>query len=112
MSIEEIGCCGAYCRTCPEFRKSRCRGCKLGYVIGERDIKKARCKIKVCCIEKGFNSCADCPELESCTTIQAFLNHKGYKYRKYKEAIDFIVANGYDKFLAIADNWKNQYGKY
>ena len=28
---EEIGCCGAYCKTCREFEKT-CKGCKLGYL--------------------------------------------------------------------------------
>ena len=27
---EEIGCCGAYCGTCREYRKT-CKGCKTRY---------------------------------------------------------------------------------
>ena len=48
MSISEIGCCGAYCRTCSAFIEQVCKGCKVGY----------------------------------------------------------------DAFLAVADKWKNAYGKY
>jgi hypothetical protein len=29
-----------------------CRGCKLGYEHGERDLSKAKCEIKVCFFEK------------------------------------------------------------
>ncbi len=112
MSIKELGCCGAYCKTCPVFKEKLCRGCKLGYQNGERDISKAKCKIKVCCIKKGFNSCADCNQFSSCDIIQGFYKKNGYKYKKYKEAIEFIWSNGYAKFIKIADKWKIQYGKY
>jgi hypothetical protein len=88
-----------------------CLGCKLGYGSGGRDISKAKCKIKVCCM-RGYNSCADCAEYSSCNTIQGFYAKNGDKYRKYREATEFIRANGYDKFLAIADGWKRAYGKY
>jgi hypothetical protein len=112
MSIEEIGCCGAYCRTCKVLKENLCRGCKLGYADGARDISKAKCKMKVCCIKKQYNSCADCNDYDSCDIIQSFYKKNGYKYKKYKEALDFIKANGYDKFIRIADKWKMQYGKY
>jgi len=112
MSIEEIGCCGAYCGTCQVIRENHCRGCKLGYSDGTRDISKAKCKIKVCCIRKQYNSCADCDDYDSCDIIQGFFKKNGYKYKKYKEALDFIKANGYEEFIKIADGWKMQYGKY
>ena len=112
MSIEELGCCGAYCRTCPGFRDGPCRGCKLGYESGERDLSKARCKIKVCCMTKGFNSCADCSQYNSCDSLQGFYRKNGYKYGKYREATEFIRAKGYAHFIRIAEAWKAQYGKY
>ena len=112
MGIEEIGCCGAYCGTCKVIRENFCKGCKLGYKEGQRDINKARCKIKVCCIKKKNNSCADCSEYESCDIIREFHNKNGYKYRKYKEAIEFIRANGYEEFIRVAEPWKMQYGRY
>ena len=112
MSIEAIGCCGAYCGTCKVIRENQCLGCKLGYADGSRDLEKARCKIKVCCMNKGYNSCADCREVDACEILQSFFHKNGYKYRKYKEAIDFIRANGYEAFLRIADRWALQYGKY
>ena len=112
MSVEEIGCCGAYCRTCKVFATEACKGCKVGYKSGERDICKAKCKIKVCCITKKFNSCADCTEYDACAIMQQFLNHSGHKYVKYSQAIMYIKNNGYDAFLEKADSWGNAYGKY
>ena len=112
MSIEEIGCCGAYCGTCRVIKEGACRGCKLGYGNGERDLALAKCKMKVCCITKGYASCADCDDYSTCDILQGFLGKNGYKYKKYREALEFIRENGYDAFLEIADGWKNQYGKY
>lgn len=68
--------------------------------------------MKVCCIVKGFNSCADCEIYGTCEIIQGFYSKKSYKYKKYEEATLFIKEKGYGKFLEIADGWKNQYGKY
>jgi hypothetical protein len=112
MSILEIGCCGAYCKTCPEYRKTRCRGCKIGYENGQRDIKQARCRMKVCCMGKGFDTCADCDNYSTCVTINSFYGKKSYKYKKYAEATRFIREKGYRRFLEAADGWKNQYGRY
>lgn len=38
-----IGCCGAYCGTCRALLDKTCKGCKLGYDDGKRDIRAARC---------------------------------------------------------------------
>ncbi len=112
MSIEAIGCCGAYCGTCPELLNGNCKGCKLGYASGERDLSKARCRMKVCCVGKELDSCADCAEYKSCDVLNAFLGKNSYKYKKYRQALESIRANGYEKFLALADTWNRQYGKY
>ncbi|HBE04290.1 MAG: hypothetical protein A2096_03985 [Spirochaetes bacterium GWF1_41_5] len=111
MKKEKIGCCGAYCGTCPALKKGLCKGCKTGFITGERNLSKARCKIKICCIQNGFNTCADCSLFTSCGIIQNFYIKKGYKYKKYKNAIEFIRASGYDKFLKNTVHWKIQYGK-
>jgi hypothetical protein len=114
MSIKEIGCCGAYCKTCRAYStEGACRGCKLGYETGERDIAKARCKIKICCFrDRHFETCTDCPDYPSCKTIQNLYMKHGYKYGKYKQSIEFIRENGYPRFLDIANNWKGPYGKF
>ena len=108
---EKIGCCGAYCRTCREFLKT-CKGCKLGYLDGSRELRRAKCGMKVCCLTKGHITCADCERFDSCETLQGFLLHPGYKYSKCGQALAFIRANGYSAFLEVADRWKNAYGKF
>ncbi|OFY61946.1 MAG: hypothetical protein A2Y71_09140 [Bacteroidetes bacterium RBG_13_42_15] len=108
-----IGCCGAYCKTCKPYIEGFCKGCKLGYDSGKRDIKEAKCRIKVCCFgDKKLDTCADCVNLYTCPTIGNLFAHNGYKYQKYKQAIEFIKENGYSEFIKIADKWKNAYGKY
>ncbi len=111
MSKEEIGCCGAYCGTCKAYNKP-CKGCKIGYGDGGRNIDKAKCAIKVCCVKRGYLSCADCAEIEVCLILNGFYNKSGYKYGKYKQAVQYIRRNGYDAFLKIADKWTNAAGKY
>ena len=108
---EEIGCCGAYCGTCREFEKT-CKGCKPGYLDGSRGLSRARWKMKKCCLTKGHITCADCEEYDRCEIIQVFINHPGYKYGKYKQALEFIHAYDYAAFMKAAENWKNAYGKY
>ncbi len=107
-----VGCCGAYCRTCKPYKDGFCKGCKLGFDTGERDISRARCSIKLCCFrDKGFETCADCPKLESCSIIRSWHSKKGYKYGKYRQAIEFIRKNSYPEFFRLADRWNNAYGK-
>lgn len=68
--------------------------------------------MKVCCIGKGLNTCADCATYLTCAIIRGFYSKKSYKYQKYEQATLFIRQKGYRCFLEVADGWKNQYGKY
>ncbi|MFH2106515.1 MAG: DUF3795 domain-containing protein [Candidatus Micrarchaeota archaeon] len=107
-----IGCCGAYCKTCKVFIEGVCKGCKLGYIEGKRDIGKAKCIMKICCFkEKKMETCADCPKCPDCNIIHNFYSKRGFKYKKYKQAIEFIKKNGYSKFVKLADEWNGPYGK-
>jgi len=109
--IRYIGCCGAYCKTCKPFIDGVCMGCKIGFDTGERDINNARCKIKLCCFKNHkLNTCADCAEFPSCSLIHDWFSKTGYKYRKYKQSIEFIIEYGYSKFIELANNWKGAYG--
>ena len=110
-NTEKIGCCGAYRKTCRELQKN-CKGCKLGYLDGSRDLSRAKCKIKRCCLAKGHITCADCRDYDCCEVIQTFIHHPGYKYSKYGQALGFIRIYDYASFLKTAENRKNAYGKY
>lgn len=109
--IALIGCCSAYCGTCRALKDGACKGCKLGYDDGTRDVRSARCAMKRCClIEKKFETCADCPDYEDCKILQDFFNKKGYKYKKYRQSLEFIRKFGYQKFIQSARSWKSAYG--
>jgi hypothetical protein len=117
MTIKEVGCCGAYCKTCMEQQKEKypnertCRGCKLGYESGERDLSKAKCEIKFCCFrERRLETCADCPDYP-CEILGVFWSKKGWKYKQYKKQLEFIKKNGYEEFLKRADEWKGPRGR-
>ena len=112
MSVLGIGCCGAYCKTCKAFQGGNCRGCKLGYENGERNLDKSKCKIKLCCFkENKLQTCADCKEFNSCTVIQHWYMKTGSKYQRYKKSSEYIRVKGYKNFLKIADGWKDASGK-
>lgn len=108
-----IGCCGAYCKTCKPYIEGFCKGCKIGFDTGERDINKAKCKIKLCCFkDRMLDTCADCADLKTCQILNSWYDNKGAKYKKYREAIYFIKDHGYSEFASVAENWKNAYGKF
>ena len=110
--IRYIGCCGAYCKTCKPYIEGYCKGCKLGYDTGERDINRAKCKIKLCCFkERKLETCSDCTDFASCEIIGSLYNKSGYKYQKYRQSIEFIMKNGYSKFIKLANQWKGAYGR-
>ena len=50
-----VAFCGLYCGACRAYLKDRCPGC--------HDHEKASwCKVRICCLEAGYSSCADCTE--------------------------------------------------
>jgi hypothetical protein len=113
VSQIDIGCCAAYCGTCRALADGTCPGCRSGYDTSERDINKARCRIKICCIKKmgTASTCADCPDYLSCDTLHGLYRKNGYKYGRYRQSFEFIRAHGYDRFLEATEQWKGAYGK-
>jgi len=113
MTILEIGCCGAYCKTCIKQQiekypnKKSCLGCKLGYENDTRNIDRAKCKIKICCFkEKQLNTCADCSNYP-CNILEKFFSKGRVKYQKQ---LDYIRDKGYKKFLKNANQWNGSSG--
>lgn len=107
-----IACCGFYCKTCKEFTSGLCKGCKLGYDTGARDINKVKCKIKLCCYkDKNFATCADCKEFPDCTIISTRFKIGTYQNKKCLESLHFIKNYGTSNYIKISDKWKNHCGK-
>ncbi len=51
--IALVAHCGLYCGTCRAYRRGRCPGC--------HDNEQASwCKVRTCCLENDYSSCAEC----------------------------------------------------
>ena len=48
-----IAFCGLYCAACKKFTSAKCPGCK-------GNNKASWCKVRTCCLDNSYNSCADC----------------------------------------------------
>lgn len=61
-STEHIAACGLYCGACRKFLAGKCPGCKL-------NDKASWCKIRSCCKDNGFMTCAECgTDVKYCKT--------------------------------------------
>ena len=52
-SAELVAYCGLYCGECRAHKKGRCPGCR-------ENSKAWWCKVRACCIEHSYASCAEC----------------------------------------------------
>ncbi len=53
IDAKMVAACGLYCGACKKYRMGKCPGC-------HKNEKASWCKIRKCCIEKGFHTCAEC----------------------------------------------------
>ena len=105
-----ISYCGFYCESCPKFTKNQCNGCKgddpkcaVGY---------SSCKVRPCCIENGFSTCAECNKFESvkdCKIYNPLLIRFGQfitrtSRRKGIELIKKVGEDGFASFMKDK-NW-------
>lgn len=66
--VAYVAACGLYCGACRKFTNGKCTGCACN--------EKAQwCKIRTCCKEHGYTSCADCTlmPLETCKKFNNFI---------------------------------------
>lgn len=60
----EVAFCGLFCSNCSKFKNEKCPGCL-------KNDKASWCKIRLCCIDNGYSSCADCDkftDVKQCVT--------------------------------------------
>lgn len=93
---ELVSYCGIYCGACKKYINGKCPGCHE-----KTDAKW--CKIRACCIENNYLSCADCNEYCDATECKKFTNFVSkifeFIFRSDRKAgLDFIKENGYIKF--------------
>ena len=65
-----IAYCGLYCGACKKYLREKCLGC-------HENIKAGWCKVRTCCIENSYISCADCrivDDLKDCKKINNFIS--------------------------------------
>jgi hypothetical protein len=55
VNPELVAYCGLYCGACRSYLAGKCQGC-------HENAKAAWCKVRTCCRQKNFTSCAGCSE--------------------------------------------------
>jgi hypothetical protein len=61
--------CGLYCGACKRYLKGGCAGCT-------ENAKASWCKVRTCCIEHEYSTCADCQDFDDpkdCAKYNAFI---------------------------------------
>jgi len=91
-----IAYCGLYCGACRSYLKGSCPGCA-------KNEKASWCKIRACCIENKYKSCADCASFKPASDCKKFNNLIskiiGFILRSDRQAcITRIQEIGYDGF--------------
>jgi hypothetical protein len=62
-----IAYCGLYCGACSRYLSEKCPGC-------QKNEKASWCKLRKCCIENGYKSCADCQKFSDVNGCKKFNN--------------------------------------
>jgi hypothetical protein len=62
-----VAYCGLYCGACGAYLRGRCPGC-------HENAKASWCKIRSCCRENQWASCADCQEHQEAMDCKKFNN--------------------------------------
>ena len=91
-----IAYCGLYCGACGRYRKEKCPGC-------HENSKASWCKVRSCCIENSYSTCADCKEFSNPKDCKKFNNFMsklfGFIFNSDRAAcIDCIKQTGLQAF--------------
>lgn len=92
-----VAYCGLYCGACRAFLRDKCPGCK-------ENAKATWCKIRKCCADNGYLSCADCKimKIEECKKFNNFISKLYTLFFKSDRnaCIQRIKEIGYEYFAA------------
>jgi hypothetical protein len=105
-----IAYCGLYCGACPSFISGKCDGCRTN--SAKSAVVYKACKVKPCCVENEFFSCADCTICTSTKECKKY-NPLLLKIASWVEssdrskAVEMIKTNGRAEFVAFMTekNW-------
>jgi hypothetical protein len=101
-----IAFCGLYCGACGRYLKESCPGCA-------KNEKAGWCGLRKCCIERNYQSCADCKEFADVMQCKKFNNFFskifGLIFRSDRKAcIDLIKKSGYNDYAKEMARTKRQ----
>jgi hypothetical protein len=88
--------CGLYCAACPKFAQNKCAGC-------HENQKAGWCKVRTCCLENGYASCADCNTFTDPVACKKYHNIMGRLFglifnSDRARCIQEIKSLGYESF--------------
>ena len=98
-----IAYCGLFCAECRGYKKGTCAGC-------QKNENATWCKVRTCCMNNNYKSCADCKEFSNamdCRKYNNFISKAfGFIFRSDRGAcIAMIKEKGYENFAAyMAEN--------
>ncbi len=92
-----VSYCGLYCWACKKLLDEKCPGC-------HDNVKATWCKIRTCCIENNYSSCAECEEFENPANCNKFNNLFSKMFEFFfrsdrKSCIDLIKEIGYKEYV-------------
>ncbi len=64
---ELVAFCGLYCGACSKYLNNKCPGC-------HENSKASWCKIRKCCMDNDYSTCADCKEFSNPNDCKKFNN--------------------------------------
>jgi hypothetical protein len=93
-----IAKCGLYCGACNKYLNGKCPGC-------EHNTNASWCKIRLCCTENGYKSCADCvlyKDIKQCGKFNNLMSKLfGILFNSDRNAcIERIRELGYEQYAA------------
>ena len=98
-----IAYCGLYCGACGKYLRGKCPGCM-------ENEKASWCKVRSCCIEHNYVTCADCQiknDISECKEFNNFMAKLfGFIFRSDRAAcIRLIAEKGLDNYATyMAEN--------
>ncbi len=105
-----IAYCGLYCKACSAFTSGKCDSCRGN--SAKTAIIYKKCKVRPCCAENDFFTCADCTEHAStkdCKQYNPLLLRiaSWIESSDRSKAIEMIKEKGRAEFLAYMEdkNW-------
>jgi len=101
-----VAYCGLYCGACGSYLRGRCPGC-------HENVKAKWCKVRSCCIEHTYASCAACadfPNARDCRDFNNFISKMfGFFLRSDRSAcIDQIKKLGLEGHAADMSKRRRQ----